>query len=289
MASKVLLLLRQRQRSSTMAATVALLVIVVLVGVRGFAVLDPPGFYGTRSRFCSTSESKSNSKLNSNPELKLGEYSVDLEKPLGMILEERSSGDSGVRVQEVLKDGSAWKSGRVAPCEVLVRIDGTDVSGSSFDSVMEILTAPSDSASTTLVLGDGLGQFDMPKNVLQRLETTEDAFFVDAVVREAVRAIRRDGRLGDLLSVEVVIGAGVTVTGSDTDSGSMLRGMVRFFGIFSTDGVTTYSCNVSATGIRNSNGNDANSNDPNKDIQIVSLSCAKDEGLGRTYDLIRED
>lgn len=209
-----------------------------------------------------------------------------------MILEEKGVGgsNSGVKVKEILKDesaGSAWNCGRVAPCEILLEIDGTDVSTSSFDDVMEILTSPSNKPKTNLVLGDDLGQLDMPKNVLQQLKTTEDAFFVDAVVREAARAIRRDGKLGDLLKVEVVFGAGVT----NEDDGSS-RGMVRFFGIFSTDGVSTYSCNVSATGIRNSNGSseneNANANDPNKDIRIVSLSCAKDEGLGRTYDLIQE-
>jgi len=71
-----------------------------------------------------------------------------------------------------------------------------------------------------------------------------------------------------LIDVEVVIGAGVQ------DSGT--KGMARFFAIFSTDSVSTYSCNVSATGIKSENG----------DIKIVYLSCAKDEGLGQTYDLI---
>jgi hypothetical protein len=266
--------------------------IIGLVGVQGFSLVDPPrsfyskgiGFdFGKRKSQCHRRCFCCSTELN----LQLGEYSVDLERPLGMILEERGKGgDSGVMVQEVMKDGSAWKNGRVAPCEVLLAIDGTDVSKSSFDSVMEILTSPSENKPTTsLLLGDGLGQFDMPKNVVQRLKTTEDAFFVDAVVREAVRTIRRDGRLGDLLSVEVVIGAGVTTEKGDD---SLQRGMVRFFGIFSTDGVTTYSCNVSATGIRKS-GKSGDENDPNKDIQMVALSCAKDEGLGRTYDLIQED
>jgi hypothetical protein len=208
-----------------------------------------------------------------------------------MILEERGEGgdNCGVQVQEILKDesaGSAWTSGRIAPREVVLEIDGTDVSNSDFDSVMDILTSPSDEPTVSLVLGDGLGNFDMPKNVLNQLKTTEDAFYVDAVVREAVRAIRRDGRLGDLLNVEVIVGAGVT---TDTDN-DLLRGMVRFFGIFSTDGVTTYSCNVSATGVRKIGSSDSgNEADPNRDVRIISLSCAKDEGLGRTYDLIQEN
>ena len=278
-------------RSSMVVLLMPILLIIGLVGVQGFALVDLPEVSysknidfgkGQRQRksqchsrrlFCST-------ELN----LQLGEYSIDMERPLGMILQERGTGsDSGVMVQEVIKDGSAWKNGRVAPCEVLLAIDGVDVSKSSFDSVMEILTSPSeDKPTTNLVLGDGLGQLDMPKNVVQQLKTTEDAFFVDAVVREAVRAIRRNGRLGDLLSVEVVFGAGVTTEKVDD---SLQRGMVRFFGIFSTDGVTTYSCNVSATGIRKS-GTSGDENDPNKDIEMVALSCAKDEGLGQTYDLI---
>lgn len=87
----------------------------------------------------------------------------------------------------------------------------------------------------------------------------------------AVREIRRNGRLGDVIQVEVVIGAGSRENGQ--------RGMARFFAIFSTDGVSTYSCNVAASGIRQEDGS----------IKIVSLSCAKDEGLGQTHDLIREE
>jgi len=216
----------------------------------------------------------------------LGDYSIDLEKPLGMILEEQEGENSGVKVQEVLKDdesaGSAWNTGKIAPGEILLEIDGTDVSRSSFESVMDMLVNGGGGGSTTttnLLMGDGLGRFDMPPNVLKRLASPEDAFFVDAIVREAVRRIRRDGRLGDLLQVEVIIGAGI-----NKDDKNRNRGMVRFFAIFSTDGVSTYSCNVSATGIRES----SSGSNENSTIQIVSLSCAKDEGLGRTYDLIQE-
>eukprot|EP00536_Pseudo-nitzschia_multiseries_P004601 jgi/Psemu1/10338/gm1.10338_g len=245
--------------------------------------------------------------------LGLGDYSIELEKPFGMILEEReregssgSGGGGGVMVESVLKDeesaGSAWKTGRIAPGDVLLAIDGVDVSRSDFDTVMELLTATSGggggsgsaaatktAATTQLVLGDGLGRFDMPPNVLKRLETPGDAMMVDAVVRQAVREIRRDGRLGDLLRVEVIIGAGILIqnqrgNSSAGQSQQQKRGMVRFFAIFSTDGVSTYSCNVSATGIRSSSNDDGD----NETIRIVSLSCAKDEGLGRTYDLIQE-
>ena len=276
------------------AVLVPLLLILVcgetigLFGIQGFTFVNPQSSVQSCAGIslsqnygrCTGTRHRHDMELN----LGLGEYSVDLESPLGMILEERSEGGaSGVKVLEIIKDddsaGSAWKSGRVAPCEVLLEIDGIDVSKSSFDDVMEILTTPSQQPFRSIVLGDGLGQFDMPKNVVNMLETTEHAFLVDAVVREAVRAIRRDGRLGDLLNVEVIVGAGVTT------EDSTVRGMVRFFAIFSTDGVTTYSCNVSATGIRTSNDK-TNDRDPNQDISTISLSCAKDEGLGRTYDLI---
>lgn len=272
--------------SSLYIELLTLLLTVDLRGIQGFALVNTQGsFLHSKGVPLLTNDIRLQS---TSLHLQLGEYSVNLEPPLGMILEERGDGEnSGVKVLEVLKDeetaGSAWKSERIAPGEILLQIDGNDVSKSSFDDVMDILTTPSSESFRTIVMGDGLGQFDMPKNVVQQLESTEDAFLVDAVVREAVRAIRRDGRLGDLLNVEVIVGAGVTTEKND----SAVRGMVRFFAIFSTDGVTTYSCNVSATGVRSTNNEDPiDENDPNKDIKIITLSCAKDEGLGRTYDLI---
>ncbi|CAJ1958634.1 unnamed protein product [Cylindrotheca closterium] len=197
----------------------------------------------------------------------LGDYSVNLEKPLGIILEERGTENSGVQVKEIVKGGAA-ESTRMVPGDVLLQVNEIDVTTYDFDSVMDLLI--STDGSIDLTLGDGLGQMDMPKNVLNFLTSTEDAFFVDAVVREAVRECRqRSRKLGDLLQVEVIIGAGVR------DS----RGQVRFFAIFSTDGVSTYSCNMSATGVRQND----------ESIRIVALSCAKDEGLGQTLELIRED
>jgi len=196
----------------------------------------------------------------------LGDISVTIEKPLGIILEE-SDNSSGVYVKEVNKNSNAYSV--IAPGDVLKQVQQRDVSTSDFDSVMDsLLEAPS---PVTITLGDGLGTLDMPKNVVKQLDSTDDAYFVDAVVRQAVREIRMDGRLGMLQSVEVVVGAGVPQPN---------RAMVRFFAIFSTDGVSTYSCNVSATGVRVSQDSET--------VKIVALSCAKDEGLGRTYDLIQE-
>ena len=78
---------------------------------------------------------------------------------------------------------------------------------------MDLLTAESPNNGVSLTIGDGLGTFDMPKNVVKLLQSKEDAFFVDAVVRQAVRETRRNGRLGEALRVEVIVGAGVTRNG----------------------------------------------------------------------------
>ena len=54
---------------------------------------------------------------------------------------------------------------------------------------------------------------------------------------------------------------------------------VRFFGIFSTDGgLTSYSCNVSATGRRGAG--------VGGEVAITARSCAKVEGWGRTIGVI---
>jgi hypothetical protein len=196
----------------------------------------------------------------------LGDFTVELEKPLGIILEERGV-NTGVRVKEIRPEGSAASS-RIVPGDVLVQVGDENVETLDFDSIMELIV--SSPRQVRLTVGDGLGVLDMPRNVVNLLKSKEDAYFIDAVVREAVREIRRNGRLGDLIKVEVIVGAGVQNDGT--------RGLVRFFAIFSTDGVSTYSCNVASTGIRQADGT----------IKIVSLSCAKDEGLGQTFDLIKE-
>eukprot|EP00546_Thalassionema_frauenfeldii_P015921 CAMPEP_0178897178 /NCGR_PEP_ID=MMETSP0786-20121207/1597_1 /TAXON_ID=186022 /ORGANISM="Thalassionema frauenfeldii, Strain CCMP 1798" /LENGTH=202 /DNA_ID=CAMNT_0020567689 /DNA_START=106 /DNA_END=714 /DNA_ORIENTATION=- len=196
----------------------------------------------------------------------LGDFDVQLEKPLGIILEECDG--SGVQVKELVEGGAA-ASTDIVPGDVLLQVNEVDVSKSDFDSVMDLLLSIEETP-ISLTLGDGLGQMDMPKNVIKLLKSTEDAFFVDGVVRQAVRECRkRTSTMGDLLKVEVIFGAGVQGD----------RGQVRFFAIFSTDGVSTYSCNVSATGVKQEDGT----------LQIVSLSCAKDEGLGQTFELIREE
>mmetsp|Transcript_18943 Transcript_18943/g.35293 ORF Transcript_18943/g.35293 Transcript_18943/m.35293 type:complete len:252 (-) Transcript_18943:64-819(-) len=202
----------------------------------------------------------------------LGDFTVELQKPLGIILQERDNDSlGGVQVKELVEGGAATTTTAIVPGDVLLQVNDSDVSTLDFDSVMNLLISLDDSSTARLTLGDGLGQLDMPKNVLRLLKTTEDAFFVDGVVRQAVREIRkRNNKLGDLLNVEVVIGAGV----QEEEEGK--RGQVRFFAIFSTGGASSYSCNVSATGLRMEDGK----------IEIVYLSAAKDEGLGQTYDFI---
>ena len=104
-----------------------------------------------------------------------------------------------------------------------------------------------------------------------------DAVKIDKVVREA-RAVLRErlasesglrSELGEFLRVETIVGAGVQRDGSVK---------VRFFGIFSRDdGKSSYSCNISATGVIGDGG-----------IEFTALSCAKDEGWGRTIGVIRD-
>ena len=169
-----------------------------------------------------------------------------------------------------VEGGAADSSGAIVKGDALVAVDGRDLTQADFDSAMDaLITAPGD-RPLDIVLSDGLGRMDIAKNLAKSLSSAE-AVFADATVRAAVRQVRKIGtQLGDLLSVEIVIGAGVQ---DDTDTCK-----VRFFAIFSTDSVSTYSCSVSATGRKG----------PDGAVEITQLSCAKDEGWGQTYDLIRE-
>jgi hypothetical protein len=73
-----------------------------------------------------------------------------------------------------------------------------------------------------------------------------------------------------------VVGAGIQDDGD--------RGLARFVAILSTDRVTSYSCNVSSTGICQDNNSYITKGCK---VKIVSLSCSKDEGLCRAFDLIQ--
>lgn len=203
----------------------------------------------------------------------LGEFTVSLTKPLGIILEERDAGKPGVCVASLVDGGAADNSGAIAKGDALVAVDGRDLTQADFDTAMDVLiTAPGD-RPLDIVLSDGLGRMDIAKNLAKSL-SGQDAIFADATVRAAVRQVRKIGtQLGDLLNVEIVIGAGVQ------DGNISKECKVRFFAIFSTDTVSTYSCSVSATG---------RIGRPDGAVEITQLSCAKDEGWGQTYDLIRE-
>ena len=165
----------------------------------------------------------------------LGDFTVTLEKPLGIILEENAvGGGGGVYVKEVIPQRSADNSRSIVAGDVLLQIGDENVSDQDFDTVMEMLMTAS--SPVTLTLGDGLGILDMPKNVVRTLQSTEDAYFIDAVVRQAVREIRRDHKaaVGQLVRVEVVVGAGVEKQTSSPQGkfNQKLRGRVRFFAIF---------------------------------------------------------
>lgn len=194
----------------------------------------------------------------------LGDFSVELSKPLGIVLEEIESGKGGLRVDSLVSGGNAAVTKSVSPGDLLLQVGETDVSSADFESVMDLLGAAE--SPVALTLSDGLGTMDIAANLAKMLEP-EEAIYADAVVRAAVREVRTYRKLGDLVRVEIVIGAAVR---------DDQKCLVRFFGIFSTDGVTTYSCNVSATGRRRQDGT----------INIIALSCAKDEGLGQTIDII---
>lgn len=220
--------------------------------------------------------------------LSLGEYTVSLSKPLGIVLEECEAGGkaTGVKVASISEGGAADRCGKILRGDTLLKIQDADVSNSDFDSVMDMLIAAPENQGICLTLGDGLGRMDIAPNLAKKLDM-EEAVFADSVVRAAVREIRRrssssssaqGGQLGDLLRVEIVIGAGVRKDGSC---------MVRFFAIFSRDGVTTFSCSVSATGMRRGSvGEGGDEDNGASEVEIIALSCAKDEGWGQTVDLI---
>jgi hypothetical protein len=210
------------------------------------------------------------------------EVGVTLSKPLGMVLEEQESG-SGVVVESLVEGGAAATSGAVRPGDWLVRVDGTDASKLGFDDVVELLSEAPDPLELTLsrllpAKGDDSAPIDIAANLAKGIKPA-DAVQIDKVVREARRVLRErtaseqslQAELGEFLRIETIVGAGVQRDGTVK---------VRFFGIFSTDGVfSSYSCNVSATGRVGADGA----------VTISALECAKDEGWGRTIGVIRAE
>mmetsp|Transcript_15508 Transcript_15508/g.50122 ORF Transcript_15508/g.50122 Transcript_15508/m.50122 type:complete len:238 (+) Transcript_15508:71-784(+) len=182
--------------------------------------------------------------------------SVTLANPLGIVLEERDGG--GVRFDSFQEGGAAAEQAAaldIAPGDRLLAVEGVDVSRRGFDAVMDLLD-------------DGLDTLDITPNLAKSLSADDADLTVRAAVRETRRIVGASGdqqaSLGSLLRVEIVPGAGVRPDG---------RCLVRFFGIFTTDGgASTYSCNLSATGRRREDGS----------TEILALSAAKDEGWGQT-------
>ena len=201
---------------------------------------------------------------------------VELTKPLGLVLEEREAGGgSGVEIGSTVEGSTAEKSGKLQPGDALRMVGDVDVSSMSFDDVMETLVAAPSPVRLSLArmpYPEDDSPLDITPNLLKSLKP-EDMGVVDATVRAARSAVRaspgaqRD--LGRLLRIEIIVGAGVQKDGSVK---------VRFFGIFSSTGTggSSYSCNISATGQPGADG----------EVSISKLSCAKDEGWGRTIDLL---
>ena len=99
---------------------------------------------------------------------------------------------------------------------------------------------------------------------------------VDRVVRAARAELRAQlaadpalkAELGELLRVEQIVGAGVQ------NDGVTVKVLL---GIFSRDDGGRATGNISATGVIGDG-----------DVEFTALSCAKDEGWGRTIGVIRD-
>ena len=207
---------------------------------------------------------------------------VSLTKPLGIVLEELETGEAGVVVADLVDGGAAAESGGVRVGDVLLRVDDDDATRLDFDAAMELLVAAPESLELTLsralpLRGDDDAPIDIVMNLAKALKP-DDAVKVDRVVRAARAELRAQlaadpalkAELGELLRLEQIVGAGVQSDGVTVK--------VRFFGIFSRDdGKSSYSCNISATGVIGDG-----------EIAFTALSCAKDEGWGRTIGVIRD-
>ena len=110
---------------------------------------------------------------------------------------------------------------------------------------------------------DTLGREAIPKQCCGRRDKVVTAAFEELKINEQALT-----ELGEPIKIEQCVGAGVQPNGDVK---------VRVFIIFTkSGGASSYSCNVSATGKPIEGGG----------VEIIKLSCAKDEGWGRTIDVI---
>jgi ferredoxin len=129
----------RKPSSISLASTVVLMLSVTLTVVQGFGGTNYHHHHHVRTKAILFSSQSRGTELRSET------LTVTLDKPLGLILEEVQEGSSpqGVKVQELLDSGSAYASeykDQLLGLK-LSYVQGTDVSCSTFETVMETITA----------------------------------------------------------------------------------------------------------------------------------------------------
>ena len=135
-----------------------------------------------------TSTSQSNSVLSA--------LSLDLEKPLGLILEEVSEGmPEGVKVEEVGDGGSASAVGVDLVGRKLLRVGEVDVTGMLFDDVMSQLI---DAESPVAVEFDGPGEpmFEVGTSVgITVIQEGKETVTIESKVGENLRTVLLENKV----------------------------------------------------------------------------------------------
>uniref|UniRef100_A0A7S1XJK9 PDZ domain-containing protein n=1 Tax=Phaeomonas parva TaxID=124430 RepID=A0A7S1XJK9_9STRA len=147
-----------------------------------------------------------------------GVVRVQLEKPLGMVLEEagEEGAAAGVVVVELAPDGAAARDGRVREGMALLEVAGQDVGAATFDEAMDALIgAPS---VVELVL-----QGEAPAPAAEQVEPEEE---VPAAVAEDVPAPAADDAedVDDGRPASVVVDGSTKIT---VERGEILRNALR--------------------------------------------------------------
>ena len=99
-------------------------------------------------------------------EEELPSFEIRLPKPLGIAFEEGDT--SGLVVERVLEGGSAFEDGQIWPGDLLLEVNGVDVSRASFDAAMGLLTEAD--GSCTLLVGRARGKVAALRGPNGRLE-----------------------------------------------------------------------------------------------------------------------